>query len=264
MKRRIWILMAVLVMFLAGCSYSTENPEISGVSQSRETPVISVEKSEAEHAGSVAVQERDIKPVTQNASNLEESTKQPSGETVLDEETIDHRSEPESESEYDASLPGESDSQESGSSFQKVETPPEDDSQEEELPQEAGQPEEKAPEPDPEPEDSGPDENEEEPEPSEDPEPETETEPQTETVSFDIDHWISLAKGLAEEKGLHLDPSATDCWDNPITANASCIYIERDLNSRLSRYAGDEEITDVWIWYEYLGNQQYLIYIGYA
>ena len=83
-------------------------------------------------------------------------------------------------------------------------------------------------------------------------------------MSFDIDYWISLARGMAEEKGLHLDPSAMDCWDNPITANASCIYIERDLNSRLSRYAGDEEITDVWIWYEDLGNQQYLIYIGYA
>ena len=260
MKRRIWILMAVLVLFLSGCSYSTENPEISGVSQSRETPAISVEKSETEYAESVALQEIEKRPASQNASNLEESTKQSSGETVMDEETIDHRSGP--ESEYDASLPDEPDTQDAGSSFQEVEAPPEDDSQEDEIPQETGQPEETAPEPDPEPEDSGPEENEEEPEPSEDPEPETE--PQTETVSFDIDYWISIAKGMAEEKGLHLDPSATDCWDNPITANASCIYIERDLNSRLSRYAGDEEITDVWIWYEELGNQEYLIYIGYA
>ena len=189
----------------------------------------------------------------------------------MTEETIDQRSGP--ESEYDASLPGDSDRQEPGSSFQEVEAPSEDDSQEAELPQETGQPEDKVPEPDPEPEDKVPEPdsepedpetegNQEEPEPSEDPEPKPE--PQTETVSFDIDHWISLAKGMAEEKGLHLDPSATDCWDNPITANASCIYIERDLNSRLSRYAGDEEITDVWIWYEDLGNQQYLIYIGYA
>ena len=40
--------------------------------------------------------------------------------------------------------------------------------------------------------------------------------------------------------------------------------MERDLNSRLNRYANDEEITDVWIWYEDLENQHYLIYIGYA
>ncbi len=260
MKRGIWILMAVLVLFLSGCSHSAENPEVSGVSQSRETPAISVEHSEPEYADSVALQETDKKPVTQNASSLEDGAEQPSGDTVMVEETIDQRSGP--ESDYDASLPDESDSQESGSSFQEVEAPPEDDSQEAELPQETGQPEEKVPEPDPEPEDSGPEENAEEPETSEDPEPEPE--PQTETVSFDVDHWISLAKGMAEEKGLHLDPSATDCWDNPITANASCIYIERDLNSRLSRYADDEEITDVWIWYEDLGNQQYLIYIGYA
>ena len=260
MKRRIWILMAVLVLFLSGCSHSTENPEISGVSQSRETPMISVEKSEPEYAESVAFQETDKKLVTQNASSLEDGDEQSSGETVMVDETIDYGSLP--ESDYDGSLSNESDTQESGSSFQEVEAPPEDDSQEAELPQKTGQPEEKAPEPDPEPEDSGPEENAEEPETSEDPEPEPE--PQTETVSFDIDYWISLARGMAEEKGLHLDPSAMDCWDNPITANASCIYIERDLNSRLSRYAGDEEITDVWIWYEELGNQQYLIYIGYA
>lgn len=257
MKRRIWILMAVLVLFLSGCSHSTENPEISGESQSRETPTISVEKSEPEYADSVALQEVDKKLVTQNASSLEDGVEQSSGETVMVEETIDFGSLP--ESDYDASLPDESDSQKSGSSFQEVEASPEDDSQEDEFPQETGQPEEKAPEPILEPEDSGSDENvEEQPEASEGPEP------QTETVSFDIDYWISLAKGLAEEKGLHLDPSATDCWDNPITANVSCIYIERDLNSRLSRYAGDEEITDIWIWYEDLGNQQYLIYIGYA
>ena len=42
------------------------------------------------------------------------------------------------------------------------------------------------------------------------------------------------------------------------------ILLERDLNARLDRYAGDEDITDVWIWYEDLGEGRYLIYIGYA
>ena len=55
-----------------------------------------------------------------------------------------------------------------------------------------------------------------------------------------------------------------ECWDNPITANPDCIYLERDITARLSRYAGDEDITAVWIWYENIGTNKYLIYIGYA
>ena len=92
---------------------------------------------------------------------------------------------------------------------------------------------------------------------------EPESEPASES-SFDIGYWISYAQDLAKSKGLKLDATATECWDNPITANASCIYLERDLNARLNRYAGDADITDVWIWYEDQGNGRYLIYIGYA
>ena len=92
-----------------------------------------------------------------------------------------------------------------------------------------------------------------EPEPTPKPEP-----------TFDIEHWISYAKSTAVSLGLTLDSSATDCWDNPITAKPTCIYLERDINSRLNRYAKDEEITAVWIWYECVGTSSYLIYIGYA
>lgn len=91
------------------------------------------------------------------------------------------------------------------------------------------------------------------------PEPTPETEP-----VFDIEHWISYAKSTAVSLGLTLDSSATDCWDNPITAKPTCIYLERDINSRLNRYAKDGEITAVWIWYECVGTSSYLIYIGYA
>ena len=91
------------------------------------------------------------------------------------------------------------------------------------------------------------------------PEPTPETEP-----AFDIEHWISYAKSTAVSLGLTLDSSATDCWDNPITAKPTCIYLERDINSRLNRYAKDGEITAVWIWYECVGTGSYLIYIGYA
>ena len=92
-----------------------------------------------------------------------------------------------------------------------------------------------------------------EPEPTSKPEP-----------TFDIEHWISYAKSMAVSLGLTLDSSATDCWDNPIIAKPTCIYLERDISSRLNRYAKDEEITAVWIWYECIGTSSYLIYIGYA
>lgn len=92
-----------------------------------------------------------------------------------------------------------------------------------------------------------------EPEPTPKPEP-----------TFDIEHWISYAKSMAVSLGLTLDSSATDCWDNPISAEQGCIYLERDINSRLKRYAEDESITDICIWYECIGTDKYLIYIGYA
>lgn len=91
------------------------------------------------------------------------------------------------------------------------------------------------------------------------PEPTSEPEP-----TFDIEHWISYAKSMAVSLGLTLDSSATDSWDNPITADQGCIYLERDINSRLKRYAEDESITDICIWYECIGTGSYLIYIGYA
>ena len=81
---------------------------------------------------------------------------------------------------------------------------------------------------------------------------------------FDITYWINYAKDYAQSKELNLDSAAVDCWDNPIRAGAHCIYLERDIQSRLNRYARDEDITDVWIWAEAVGNDCYDIYIGYA
>ena len=109
-----------------------------------------------------------------------------------------------------------------------------------------------------------------EPEPPEEP---TETQPQESKPpdeeeptepAFDIQTWIDYAKAYAESVGLRLESSAVDCWDNPIDAAADRIYLERDICSRLNRYAADETITDVWVWYEAVGANSYLIYIGYA
>lgn len=103
------------------------------------------------------------------------------------------------------------------------------------------------------------------------PEPETEpileeTEPELEEEAepFDIASWISFAMSYAQNIGLNLDASAVDCWDNPITAGSHCIYLERDICSRLNRYNADEDITDVWIWAVDIGNGCYELYIGYA
>ena len=93
-----------------------------------------------------------------------------------------------------------------------------------------------------------------------------ETVPELESLhpEFDIQYWISFAKESAVSIGLSLDSAAIDCWDNPIRAGAHCIYIERDIQNRLNRYAKDEDITDVWIWVEHSGDDCYDIYIGYA
>ena len=97
-------------------------------------------------------------------------------------------------------------------------------------------------------------------------EPTKETAAQTDTSQseFDIQYWISFAKEYAVSVGLTLDSTAVDCWDNPISANGQCIYLERDIESRLNRYEKDEDITDVWIWAEPIDNDCYDIYISYA
>lgn len=82
--------------------------------------------------------------------------------------------------------------------------------------------------------------------------------------TFDINYWIAYAKSYAQSVGLRLDSTATDCWDNPIPANAQCKYLERDIQSRLNRYGRNEDITDVWIWAEKVSDNSYEIYIGYA
>ena len=92
--------------------------------------------------------------------------------------------------------------------------------------------------------------------------PESVTEPPK--AEFDVNYWISFARSYAHQIGLEIDETAVDCWDNPTTANADCIYLERDLTHRLDRYNRDDDITAVNIWAESLGNGNYLIYIAYA
>lgn len=109
-----------------------------------------------------------------------------------------------------------------------------------------------------------------EPEPSEEPaetrpqEPEPPAEEEPTEPAFDIQTWIDYAKAYAESIGLRMESSAVDCWDNPISVGTHCSYLERDIQSRLNRYARDEDITDVWIWAEARSDGKYDLYIGYA
>lgn len=103
------------------------------------------------------------------------------------------------------------------------------------------------------------------PEPTPIPVPPVETPPPASAdPMFNIDHWITCAQNYARSMGLNLNPTATACWDNPITAGAHSTCLERDLQSRLNRYANDDTILDVWIWAEPRTDGSYDLYIGYA
>ena len=67
---------------------------------------------------------------------------------------------------------------------------------------------------------------------------------------FDISYWISYAQNYAQNIGLTLDETAIECWDNPISANASSKNIGADIESRLNRYKNTEEFSSGWIWVE--------------
>ena len=81
--------------------------------------------------------------------------------------------------------------------------------------------------------------------------------------SFDVSAYVAYAKSYGQGIGLTLDSSAVSCWDDPITANVSCAYLERDIHDRLDWYlaSGYSGFT---VWSEDVGGGSCLIYIGYA
>lgn len=101
-----------------------------------------------------------------------------------------------------------------------------------------------------------------EPEPTQDTEPVPEETKESET-EFDVSKWVSFAKEYGLKLGLSYDDSATDCWDNPILASSKSIYLERDITSRLNRYANGG-MTAFCVWAELRSDGRYDIYIGYA
>ena len=82
--------------------------------------------------------------------------------------------------------------------------------------------------------------------------------------TFDVSEYVSYAKNYAQSIGLELDSTATECWDNPITANSRGTGIKDDIKSRLNRYKNVEDFTAVWVWTEKVSDTEYEIYIGYC
>ena len=82
--------------------------------------------------------------------------------------------------------------------------------------------------------------------------------------SFDVNSYVNYAKSYAQSIGLELDSTATDCWDNPITANEKRTGIKDDIQSRLNRYKNVEGFTAVCVWAEKVSDTEYEIYIGYC
>lgn len=82
--------------------------------------------------------------------------------------------------------------------------------------------------------------------------------------TFDVNEYVAYAKSYAQSIGLSLDSTATECWDNPITANPRRKNIKSDIQSRLNRYKNLEGFTAVWVWTEKVTDTEYEIYIGYC
>lgn len=82
---------------------------------------------------------------------------------------------------------------------------------------------------------------------------------------FDVSPYVQFAVsyGTSSEVGLLLDSTATSCWDDPLTANAKSLYLERDLKDRLDWYKASG-CTRFWVWAEQTGDSEYQVYIGYA
>lgn len=98
--------------------------------------------------------------------------------------------------------------------------------------------------------------------PTEKPKEPKSTKPPKQT--FDVGEYVSYAKNYAQSIGLEVDSTATECWDNPITANSRRTGIKDDIKSRLNRYKNVEGFTAVWVWAEKVSDTEYEIYIGYC
>ena len=249
MKRSLILLLTLLLFTLTACSTAPET-SFSGSEPESEIEETSSPETETAKTEDSFSQEVSAETNTDSTDPVDEVTKKSSEPITTEIAEVEPKPD-EAPSSQAVNDPPPDKHEEKGSGTPEPEAPQ---PQTETPATEESKPVEK-PEPDPEPQETSVPESE--------PQPKSKSEPEP-VQSFDIEYWISYAKSVATSKGLVLESSAVDCWDNPITANPDCIYLERDISGYLSRYAADEDITDVWIWYECIGENKYLIYIGYA
>ena len=220
--------------------------------------------------------------LTMGCSNTSPITKEPASVSSSDSNIVPSESETaQAEKKTEVDRPQSTESQADSRAAENPASVSESDTQPTEAPDHAdhstavlpqpSEPEKKTDESERRPETAAPTEKEqptppatEEPKPADQAQPTEPPKQESTEPAFDISYWISFAKSYAESVGLTLNSEAVYCWDNPIDADAGCIYLERDIQSRLNRYAADTDITDVWVWYEPVSAGSYLIYIGYA
>lgn len=237
MKKVLWsIATATLILTLAGCSNAATPAQLEN------HPLRPVVETVPEDTGPV-----ESETVVLSAGN----------DQFVDNATVKEDTESSAEPESQAEPPAVSQPQEPQATVKASVTFAPDNQKETAKPSTPNTPAQ-PPEPEPVPTPTPPAES----EPTVEPAPPVDGEPSE--PAFSIDHWISYAQEYAETVGLNLDSTAVDCWDNPITAGAHCTCLERDIQSRLNRYAGDDSILDVWVWAESRSDGSYDLYIGYA
>ncbi len=246
MKKVLWSIAAATLIILTGCSNTAAPIQSEG-----HLPMPVVE-TVLKPAG----------PVESEAVALSAGNDQLVDNVAVEDDDTEANTEPESQEQQPAAIqPQESESQ--ATVRASITFVPEVQKELEESPAPVPAPSEptQALEPEPPPDFAPPAE----PEQPMEPAPPAASEPvEPAEPVFSIDHWISYAQEYAKSIGLNLDNTAIDCWDNPITAGAHCTCLERDIQSRLNRYAKDETILDVWVWAESRSDGSYDLYIGYA
>lgn len=238
MKKVLWSIAAATLIILTGCS-NAATP-----TQAEDRPLLPVVETVPEPAGPV-----ESEPVALSASNDQLV------DSVIVEDDMEINAEPEPQAEEPPATSQSQESEPKATVRASVTFVPEVQKESAESPVPAPSEPTQALEPEPTPTPAPPAEPEQPAEPAP---------PATSEPAFSIDHWISYAQEYAKSVGLNLDSAAVDCWDNPITAGAHCTCLERDIQSRLNRYAKDETILDVWVWAESHSDGSYDLYIGYA
>ena len=246
MKKALWSIAAATLIILTGCS-NAATP-----TQAEDRPLLTVVETVPEPAGPV-----ESEPVVLSASNDQFV------DNVIVEDNTEINAELEPQAEEPPTTPQPQESEPQATVRASITFAPEVQKESTESPAPVSAPSEpiQAPELEPTPTPAPPTE----PEQPAEPAPPAASEPvESAEPTFSIDHWISYAQEYARSIGLNLDSTAVDCWDNPITAGAHCTCLERDIESRLNRYAKDETILDVWVWAESRPDGNYNLYIGYA